>query len=97
MEELGIGLPFNPMVREITEMVDFSVLFVSQMFHKSYIVVNEEWTKAAACTAAITIPYCASYQVASFVADCPFMFMTREETSNIVFFVGAELNPLMES
>ncbi|KAJ0098741.1 hypothetical protein Patl1_21614 [Pistacia atlantica] len=96
MEELGIGLPFNPMVREITEM-DFPALFVSQMFHKSYIEVNEEGIEAAACTAAITIPYCASYQVASFVADCPFMFMIREETSNIVFFVGTVLNPLMES
>ncbi|GKC56090.1 serpin-ZX [Tanacetum coccineum] len=34
---------------------------------------------------------------ASFVADHPFMFMIREDTSRAVFFIGAVLNPVENS
>ncbi|XP_031285626.1 serpin-ZX-like [Pistacia vera] len=96
MMDLGLELPFQSINKEITEMVD-RPLFVEKMFHKSYIEVNEEGTEAAACTAAIIIPQCLRYPIPSFVADHPFMFMIREETSNAVFFVGAILNPFLES
>ncbi|TXG69387.1 hypothetical protein EZV62_004322 [Acer yangbiense] len=95
MQELGLELPFDDCKAEIKEMVlDIpDPLYVSEIYHKSYIEVNEEGTEAAASTGAIMM----MQQYRSFVANHPFMFMIREETSNIVFFVGAVLNPLSES
>ncbi|XWS47515.1 hypothetical protein CRYUN_Cryun14cG0159000 [Craigia yunnanensis] len=98
MKELGLNLPFDRNKAEITEMVDSPWgLFVRKMFHKSFIEVNEEGTEAAACTAVIMEMQCGRSQIPSFVADHPFMFVIKEEISGVVFFVGAVLNPLLES
>ena len=98
VKEMGLVLPFMS-VGEFTEMVVDSphsnLLSLSKVFHKSYIEVNEEGTEAAASTAPTFVKFCAGLSTPSFVADHPFMFMIREETSGIVFFIGAVLNPLL--
>ena len=94
---MGLVLPF--MSGEFTEMLVDSPhsnkLSLSKVFHKSYIEVNEEGTEAAASTAPTFVKFCAGLSTPSFVADHPFMFMIREETSGILFFAGAVLNPLL--
>lgn len=96
MKEMGLNLPFKP--GELTEMVDIHgghKLFVSHIFHKSFIEVNEEGAEAAATTAVTFELQCA--KIVSFVADHPFLFMIREETHGMVFFVGTVLNPLLDA
>ncbi|KAI9100250.1 hypothetical protein K1719_024468 [Acacia pycnantha] len=99
MKELGLTLPFTP--GELTEVSDSSYshkLYVSNILQKTFVEVNEEGTKAAASTAALLVP--TSFRPMpkpSFVADHPFIFMIREETSMAVFFIGAVLNPLLAS
>ncbi|KAF8405091.1 hypothetical protein HHK36_009989 [Tetracentron sinense] len=97
MKELGLNLPFMKNVGELTEMVDSHLiskeLYVSQIFHKACIEVNEEGTEAAASTATIFGRFASRPQ--TFVADHPFLFLIREELSRIVFFTGAVLNPLL--
>ena len=96
LKELGVVLPFSP--GGLTNMVDFLTdqdLFVSHIFHKSFIEVNEEGTEAAAVTAAVfgikgVIP-----QV-DFVADHPFLFLIREDLTETILFVGQVLNSLVE-
>ncbi|XP_028752768.1 serpin-ZX-like [Neltuma alba] len=100
MKELGLTLPFMP--GELTEVSDsFSShkLHVSKILHKAFVEVDEEGTEAAACTIVSAIQCCASVAMPkiSFVADHPFIFMIREETSKAVFFIGAVLNPLLDS
>ncbi|GLT56356.1 hypothetical protein SLA2020_294000 [Shorea laevis] len=68
--------------------------YVTAIFQKSNIEVNEEGTEATASTAASTRLACARWPTARFVADHPFMFVIRVETSGLVFFTGAVLNPL---
>ncbi|KAL1096255.1 hypothetical protein V6Z11_D06G211300 [Gossypium hirsutum] len=100
MIKMGLDLPFNRSKAEITEMVDLVTepLFVRKMFHKCFIEVNEERTEAAASTAVIIEQQQQSvYPNPSFVADHPFMFMIKEEISGVVFFVGAVLNPSLDS
>ncbi|KAI4352348.1 hypothetical protein L6164_006611 [Bauhinia variegata] len=98
MKELVLALPFSP--GELTEVSDSpgrGNLFVSKMFHKAFIDVNEEGTEAAATTALLFKACCLKLPIPSFVADHPFMFMIREETSMAVFFIGGVLNPLSTS
>ncbi|GKU97429.1 hypothetical protein SLEP1_g10574 [Rubroshorea leprosula] len=96
MKEMGLELPFLKFGAELTEMVDSPIsnkLYISNIFHKSYIEVNEEGTEATASTALSIM----SFSLKWFVAEHPFMFMIREETSGLVFFSGAVLNPLLEA
>ncbi|KAF7803113.1 serpin-ZX-like [Senna tora] len=98
MKELGLTLPFSP--GEMTGVSDSPLshrICVSSIVHKAFIEVNEEGTEAAASAAAVMRWCCASYPKPSFVADHPFLFMIREETSMAVFFIGAVLNPLLDS
>ncbi|XP_074279275.1 serpin-ZX-like [Silene latifolia] len=82
----------------LTEMVDSPVdknLVVSNIFHKSFIEVNEEGTEAAAATAAVVM--LRSIKLApkvDFVADHPFMYLIREDMTGVVLFFGHVLNPL---
>ncbi|XVF47349.1 hypothetical protein PTKIN_Ptkin03bG0102100 [Pterospermum kingtungense] len=59
------------------------------------IPVNEEGTEAAAITS-FGLCGCSMEREPplNFIADHPFMFMVREDASNVPFFVGAVLNPL---
>ncbi|KAF2297121.1 hypothetical protein GH714_017624 [Hevea brasiliensis] len=95
MKELGLTKIFDNN-REITEIVDSPELYVSDAIHKSYIEVNEEGTIATAvtvfgCACGTALPM---FPPPSLDADHPFMFMIKEEVSQVVLFTGAVLNPL---
>jgi serpin B len=98
LKELGVVLPFYG---GLTKLVNSNVsreLHVSDIFHKSFIKVNEEGTEAAAATAVTLILQCARIVPTrlDFVADHPFLFMIREDMSGTILFVGWVLNPLIE-
>ncbi|KAK4278189.1 hypothetical protein QN277_016070 [Acacia crassicarpa] len=101
MKELGLTLPFTPL-GELTEVSDSSnshKLYVPNILQKTFVEVNEKGTKAAAASTAV-LRVSSSRRPRpkpSFVADHPFIFMIREETSTAVFFIGAVLNPLLAS
>ncbi|KAI8548742.1 hypothetical protein RHMOL_Rhmol07G0297200 [Rhododendron molle] len=98
LKGLGLVLPFSG-GEGLTEMVDSPTvgrnLYVSSIFHKSFIEVNEEGTEAAAASAAVvklrglSIP-----EKIDFVADRPFLFVIREDMTGVVLFIGHVLNPL---
>ncbi|KAF6143416.1 hypothetical protein GIB67_029585 [Kingdonia uniflora] len=94
LKGLGLVLPFSG-EEGLTEMVDSLVgqnLYVSSIFQKSFIEVNEEGTEAAAATAVLMKLMCYREPV-NFVADHPFMFLIREDTTGVVLFIGHVLNP----
>lgn len=96
MRELGLTMIFEKN-RELTEIVDGSDICVTDAIHKSFIEVNEEGTVATAMTVFACAECCflaPEFPPPSFVADYPFMFMIKEEVSQIVLFTGAVLNPL---
>ncbi|CAN6587547.1 unnamed protein product [Malus baccata var. baccata] len=92
LKSLGLVLPF--VGGGLTEMVDSpegEKLYVSNIFHKSFIEVNEEGTEAAAASAGVISD---RRMPMTFVADRPFLFTITEETTGTVLFIGNLLNPL---
>ncbi|KAF3627205.1 Serpin-ZX [Capsicum annuum] len=98
LEGLGLTLPFSP--GGFTKMVDSTLakyLCVSEIFHKSFIEVNEEGTEAAAVTASrfkLTGSARIIEKPIDFVADHPFLFLIRDESTGVVVIIGSLLNPL---
>ncbi|XP_057793817.1 serpin-ZX-like [Salvia miltiorrhiza] len=96
LKGMGLVLPFSG--GGLTEMVDSSTgqnLYVSDVFHKSVIEVNEEGTEAAAATAAVVrLRALLTEDKLDFVADHPFLFVLREDMTGVVLYIGQVLNPL---
>ncbi|MED6192795.1 hypothetical protein PIB30_013426 [Stylosanthes scabra] len=100
LKELGLVLPFKK--GDLTEMVDHPCvskkLFVSSIYHKSFIEVNEEGTEAASASAMCCGSSYPRFRTwIDFVADHPFLFVVREDVSGAVLFIGQVLNPLDNS
>lgn len=99
LKELGVVAPFAG--GGLTEMVDShalgSELYVSQMFHKSFVEVNEEGTEAAATTVGMVKLRCLLVEdKVDFVADHPFLFFIREDLTGVIVFIGTVINPLSD-
>lgn len=66
------------------------------MMQNCYVNVDEKGTKAVACSLVRGGGTAESYQrFQSFIADHPFLFMVRGDTSGAVLFMGAVLNPAL--
>ncbi|XP_022962558.1 serpin-ZX-like [Cucurbita moschata] len=85
----------------LTEMVEPQVgaedPFVSVILQKSFIEVNEQGTDAAAVSVSRMLGRCPSDLTVriDFVADHPFLYVLRENTTGTLLFVGQLLNPLV--
>ncbi|MCH86031.1 serpin-ZX, partial [Trifolium medium] len=94
LKELGVILPFSP--GGLTKMVN-SPIWVSNIFQKSFIEVNEKGTEAAAVTTIRCRECCLPTSKPipiDFVADHPILFFIREDFTGTILFVGQVLNPL---
>uniref|UniRef100_A0A0P5HWD4 Serine protease inhibitor serpin n=1 Tax=Daphnia magna TaxID=35525 RepID=A0A0P5HWD4_9CRUS len=71
-------------------------LYVSNIFHKSFIDVNEEGSEAAAATGAVMMTRMMMLPVeppAPFVADHPFYYFIRDNTTKMILFSGRLAQP----
>jgi serpin B len=66
-------------------------IWISDVFHKAFIEVNEEGTEAAAATA-VDISCSIEFPVV-FRADHPFIFIIRDNRSGSILFIGRVMNP----
>ncbi|CAA7024330.1 unnamed protein product [Microthlaspi erraticum] len=94
LKDMGLTSPFTPGGGSLTEMVDSDSnrenLYVSEILHKSCIVVDEEGTEAAAASGIRDALLC---EVPDFVADHPFLFTVREDKTGVILFMGQILDP----
>jgi serpin B len=96
LKELGVVLPFSP--GGLTKMVESPAsqdLYVHKIFHKSFMNVNEEEIKATAASAPNKRSLYSRPHQLDFVADHPFLFLIREDSTGTILFVGQVVNPLI--
>ena len=71
-------------------------LYISQVFHKAFVEINEEGTEAAASTAVVIKLKSVSLPTPVFRADRPFIFMIKDNASQSILFIGKVCNPTIE-
>jgi len=100
LRKLGMNLPFDPLQADFSGIANppdpGDRLFLSEVFHKAFVKVDEKGTEAAAATAAIMARAAAvirPVQVAEFRADHPFLFFIRDNASGAILFCGRVADP----
>ncbi|CAO2166523.1 unnamed protein product [Urochloa humidicola] len=99
LRDLGLCLPFDAAAADFFDMMETAVpdrrLFVSEVHHKCFVEVDEQGTEAFALTfSTMCATACAPvWTQEDFVADHPFMFLIKEDTSGVVVFAGQVVNP----
>jgi serine protease inhibitor len=89
LSALGMGVAFQPNRADFTGMRTERDLFISQVKHKTFIEVNEEGTEAAAATSVeVGATSAPMDEPVRFVADRPFLYAIREETTGTILFLG---------
>lgn len=68
-------------------------LFISDVFHKAYIGVDEEGTEAAAATAVLMKLTAAPMDPLQLTVDRPFLFAIRDHQTNSILFMGRVVSP----
>ncbi|XP_059073687.1 serpin-ZX-like [Cryptomeria japonica] len=97
LKTMGLVLPFT-IHANFDDMVEFyegERLCITNVFHKSFVEVNEVGTEATAISTITYKQMCARmYPIEDFIADHPFMFVIKEDKTGVILFVGHVLNPL---
>ena len=101
---LGMALAFKPFQADFSgingqEPPSEEALFIANVFHKTFVEVNEEGTEAAAATAAGLMLGALGppTPVPLFRADHPFLFAIGDRKSGAVLFLGHIADPTRES
>ncbi|XP_048858905.1 leukocyte elastase inhibitor-like isoform X3 [Brienomyrus brachyistius] len=92
LAHLGMTDAFDEKLADLTGINREGGLFISAAVHKSFIDVNEEGTEAAAATG-IFIMSKRLIHGKYFMADHPFLFFIRHNTSKTILFFGRFSSP----
>ncbi|KFV06402.1 Plasminogen activator inhibitor 2 [Pterocles gutturalis] len=92
LSRMGIKDAFTEGQADFTGMSENGDLFLSQVFHKCYLEVNEEGTEAAAASSASLASRSLGATVI-FVADHPFLFFIRHNKTKSIIFLGRFSSP----
>jgi serpin B len=96
LSKMGMPIAFMPGRADFSGIADAKEpLFISDVFHKAFIDVNEEGTEAAAATAVAIATESARVEppTPEFRADHPFVFLIRDKRSNSILFFGRMADP----
>lgn len=94
MEQMGLRVNIKSDAEMLEALDANSVIEDMKVCHTSFIEVNEHGTEAAAVTFSLVGGGAPPPTV--FVADHPFVFMIREDSSETPIFIGTVVNPLLE-
>ena len=92
----GMGMPsaMAPGPADFSGMDGSRDLFISGVFHKAIVVVDEQGTEAAAATGAVVgITSAPADRPVVLSVDRPFIFLFRDLKTGTLLFMGRVLNP----
>jgi serpin B len=92
-QKLGIVDAFKDGVANFSGITEIENLYIENVIHQTFILVNEEGTEAAAAT---VIPMCGSPPPpppATFIANHPFIYFIQHQKTGAILFMGRVLNP----
>jgi len=90
---LGMVDAFNPGVADFSGVDGTHQLFITDVFHKAFVAVDEAGTEAAAATAVIVGLTAMPEEPVEVTLDQPFIFLIRDIKTNAILFVGRIVNP----
>lgn len=94
LKSLGMRDAFDVSASNFSKMSAANDLYVSEVYHKTFVEVNEEGTEAAAATGVVMMPRCLMPMPPEpMVVDHPFIFMIYDKCSNSILFMGKIYNP----
>lgn len=96
LKALGMQLAFDDRRADFTGIGRFrdDTLYISNVFHKAFVEVNEEGTEAAAASAVVMqVRGAGPAEARRFVADHPFLFLIRDRRSGAILFLGRVVDP----
>jgi serpin B len=95
LKDFGMTDAFQEGKANFTGISKEAKLFISGIFHKAFIEVNEEGTEAAAATAVVVQAESISEnpKELNFIANRPFLFILRDRTTNSILFIGRVNDP----
>ena len=95
-----MGMPdaFDPSEADFSgmaERIPGMNLYITGVFHKAFVAVDEEGTEAAAATAVVAGIESAApiRETEAFTADHPFLFFIRDDVSGAILFMGRVADP----
>jgi serpin B len=97
LKSMGMNTAFDPSTADFSGMDGGGTgLFISAVFHKAFVDVNEEGTEAAAATGVMVELASAAVPTEPpvFRADHPFIFMIRDNRNGSIMFMGRIRNPM---
>jgi serpin B len=92
LKELGMKSAFDPYSADFSGINTTEGLYISGVFHKAFINVNETGTEAAAATA-VVVGATAFAPLPEFRADHPFIFFVMDKPTGSILFMGRVADP----
>ena len=87
LPEMGMKLPFNPELADLSGMADVAGLCITSVIHKTFVQVDEEGTEAAAVTS-VGVVATGESPLYLYRVDKPFLFVIREKSTGVILFIG---------
>lgn len=93
MVEMGMPLAFSTDA-DFSGLDGTHALSIGEILHKTFIDMSEEGTEAAASTAVVMgFGSAAPIKTEEFIADHPFLFIIRENSTGTILFMGRVMDP----
>lgn len=93
LSALGMSSAFDQRRANFSGINRDEEVFISEVFHKAFVDVNEEGTEAAAATG-VVITLTSIRIPLEFRADHPFLFFIRDTVNDVMLFAGRFNNPV---